>query len=770
MKKGLFMDKYKKQLAFLLLASVLCAAALLFCLQVLGVQKWKDLEETRLTGISESLRIVDANGNLLLNTGVEKRTKISLAVLPDYVKYAFISAEDVRFYSHGGLDLKRIFGSLWADIRSGSYKEGASTISMQLIKNSMLTNDKTMARKLQEALLACQLESRYSKDEILEMYLNFIYFGKGAYGIQAAAQCYFSKDASALTLDEAALLAGVIKSPARFSPHIKPENAVGRRNVVLGIMKEEGYITQEEYEKASKKELVLRLNPAFNENYGYAVDAVMQEACRIMRIDMESLLSGGYTITTGISAELQNYCEQLYQNSDNFPAGSGGVPVQSAMVLLDNKTNNALAVLGGRSYDTRLGLNRALQMRRPPGSTAKPFVAYGAGLESGLFSPATIFVDQRKSFNGYTPSNFGDKYYGKITLRQALARSLNVPAVEALQRTGVDKAKAFAKGFGIPFDSKDDNLALALGGFTYGVTPMELANGYMALANGGQYAPAGLVLQVAKGGSTLYTKPERRLYACSAETAYLLTDMLQDASLSSVGSRFTGLPYRAAAKTGTVGYPNTDGYMDAWIATYTPEYTIVVWMGYDQTTREHFLQKGVTGSTYPASIAVALYEKLYAGSRPAATVAPKGIVKVRLDEKAMENAEIAVATSDTPSQYVYTELFNSAFAPSNTSPYWCVPDGVRYFSMGLSDVRQAVATVRVEQEFVSYVLFRRENGVEMPVARLTGKKGAYVSYVDTGALAGHRYEYYIVPQNRNTGSGEVLSGPTSQVIPLQLPG
>ena len=271
----------------------LCVIAILFtsAYYILGINTWADLTPEKITDIQESLRIYDKNGKLisLLNAG-ENRTKIEIETLPDYVKYAFISAEDARFYTHQGVDIKRIFGALLADLKAGYFKEGASTITQQLVKNSHLTSAKTLPRKLQEAVLAYQLEQIYEKDEILEMYLNYIYFGNRAYGIESAAQTYFNKSASRLSLAEAALLAGVIKSPSKYAPHIKPENAVSRRNLILGLMCEYGYISEEERDKARQEELVLHENPAYEISYGYYIDMLLEQSAQALDMEIEELL------------------------------------------------------------------------------------------------------------------------------------------------------------------------------------------------------------------------------------------------------------------------------------------------------------------------------------------------------------------------------------------------------------------------------------------------------------------------------------------------
>ena len=497
----------------------LCVIAILFtsAYYILGINTWADLTPEKITDIQESLRIYDKNGKLisLLNAG-ENRTKIEIETLPDYVKYAFISAEDARFYTHQGVDIKRIFGALLADLKAGYFKEGASTITQQLVKNSHLTSAKTLPRKLQEAVLAYQLEQIYEKDEILEMYLNYIYFGNRAYGIESAAQTYFNKSASQLSLAEAALLAGVIKSPSKYAPHIKPENAVSRRNLILGLMCEYGYISEEERDKARQEELVLHENPAYEISYGYYIDMLLEQSAQALDMEIEELLCSGYSIYSNLDSSLQGYLEEIYSDQSNFPQAMGDEQPQSAAVILNNKTGGIAAVMGGRSYDARFCLNRAYMMKRSPGSTIKPIMVYAPAFEKGLLSPASILIDERKSFDGYSPRNFNDKYYGSITVREALIKSLNVPAVEALSMVGIDKAKEYAQNLGIPFDEQDKNLALALGGFTYGVSPLDLAGAYQALGNNGIQLDTSCIIKICdENGENIYEPPKNAHQAIS---------------------------------------------------------------------------------------------------------------------------------------------------------------------------------------------------------------------------------------------------------------
>ncbi|HJA68797.1 MAG TPA: PBP1A family penicillin-binding protein [Firmicutes bacterium] len=752
----------------------LCVIAVLFtsAYYILGVNTWADLTPEKITDVQESLRIYDRNGKLisLLNAG-ENRTKIEIETLPDYVKYAFISAEDARFYSHEGVDIKRIFGALLADLKAGYFKEGASTITQQLIKNSHLTSEKTLPRKLQEAVLAYQLEQMYEKDEILEMYLNYIYFGNRAYGIESAAQTYFNKGAAELTLAEAALLAGVIKSPSQYAPHIKPENAVKRRNLVLGLMCEYGYITEEERDNAREEELVLHENPAYEISYGFYIDMLLEESAQALDMEIEELLCSGYSIYANLDSSLQGYLEEVYADDSNFPEAEGDIKPQSAAVVLDNKTGGIVAVMGGRSNDTRFCLNRAYMMKRSPGSTIKPIMVYAPAFEKGILSPASILIDERKSFDGYSPRNFNDKYYGSITVREALIKSLNVPAVETLEMVGIDEAKEYASNLGIPFDEQDKNLALALGGFTYGISPLDLAGAYQALGNNGIQLDTSCIIKICdENGEEIYEPPRNAHQAISRETAFMLSDILEDAAEYGSTAINLNLSFPVSVKTGTVGYTGADGYSDAWTAAYNSDYTIVVWLGYDKTTPEQYLKNGITGSTYPARIAGKLFNYLYSGKQAPEFTAPETVVSMDIDMLTLKNdGVITCATKDTPEIYRMTDYFNVKYAPTQASQYWTEPNPPEELSCYLNELRQPVISFNAEESYVKYKLYRIDKDSHTLIGWAMGESGEALNIIDTAAEPGE-HSYYILPEHNDAyRHGTALTGKISQIVTITVP-
>ena len=451
---------------------VVLSAALVFTLGVaavavfvLDVPHWQKLDPLKLTRLSQTSRLYDNEGSLVTKLrGAENRTLVSLSEVPVAVRAAFIAAEDLRFYEHNGFDLVRIFGALVADLKSQSFSQGASTITQQLVKLTHLTNEKTIARKAEELYLAIQLEQAFDKDEILEMYLNTVYFGNSAYGIQAAAEYYFAKDVSELTAAEGAALAATIKAPSAYSLTDGPEANRTRRNYILTTMEENGMLPASEAAAARAQELAAARNTPATNVYGWYVDAALEEAEALLGITADQLLTGGYYIETALNQPLQAIADALFADDGNFPDNaSDGTPVQGALAVADTKTGALLALVGGRDYTTARGFNRATQMRRQPGSAIKPLAVYAPAIQAG-YTAASIVLDEQEDFGGgYTPRNSGNLYYGNVTLRRALALSLNVATVRLMSEIGISRSTAFLEKTGIPLTDTDGNLSLALG-------------------------------------------------------------------------------------------------------------------------------------------------------------------------------------------------------------------------------------------------------------------------------------------------------------------
>ncbi len=750
----------------LLMVLAVLGFVLFMAAQLWDLDAWQDFDPANILGAQQSLILYDGEkGEILRLHDKEDRVSIPLSDVPDLVQKAFISAEDARFYEHPGVDVIRIVGAAWADIKAGGYVQGASTISQQLIKLSHLTADKTISRKLEEAVLACQMETRYSKDEILEMYLNYVYFGGGYYGIEAAALGYFGVHAKDLSVAQGAMLAGILKSPSNYAPHLDFEASLARRDTVLSLMAEYGYLDDQGLADAKGETMViLHDGTASEEGRNYYVDAALQDAMEILQIDSETLLSGGYRIYTAMDSAIQNQCEAIFQQDDLFPGDA-----QGAIVVQEAGTGLIRAMVGGRgAYDTAMAFNRATDIRRQPGSVIKPVIAYAPALEGYGYTAATMLLDEPTTFAEYSPRNFGNKYYGWVTLREAVTRSLNVPAVKVLSDIGVSAGKAFAQSCGIPFDPQDTSLTLALGGFTYGVSPLQIAGAYAAFASQGIYNTPTCIQRITdSAGKELYVyEPENRR-VMSEQNAYILTSMLQSAIQEGTGHRLKGLDIPLAGKTGTVG--EGEGNRDAWMACYSADYAAAVWIGYD-TSQDGALPQDATGGKYPALILEQLFQGLYQDRAPKEFSMPSGVNAYKLDKRTLEMFhEPVLATALTPSSAIQTEVFVEGTQPTAQSSYWVVPSPPGEFRVYLGGDGKPQIAFTGRESFAQYQLYRQK-GTESPQLIKTWDGKGAVTYGDDSALPGCTYTYYILPvhQEMNVG-GEQVKGPATKKVTVTTP-
>ena len=724
-------------LKILLLAVTAAAVLFLLCgaVKTLGMDRWVDFDVYRITGCDRTSIIYDGQSDVVTRLhGVQDRTWVSISELQPSTVYAFISAEDARFFEHEGVDVIRIAGAVVADIKAGSYVQGASTISQQLIKLSHLTSEKTISRKAEEAALAYEMERQYSKEDILEMYLNYVYFGGGYYGIEAAAEGYFGVHASDLTLDQSAMLAGILKSPSGYAPHINYAASINRRNNILRLMRDYGYITDDEKKQASARRPTI-LHDKNEEYSGYYTDAVTKSAAALMGITVDELIRGGYSIYSAMDSDIQHYCEEMFKNGELFPAEDS----EAAIVVLEPSTGMVVAMVGGRSYTGGISFNRATDIRRQPGSVIKPVIAYAPAFEYLNYTAADMILDEETTFADYTPSNYGNKYYGWVTVREAVTKSLNVPAVKTLSEVGVERAKDFAKRCGIEFDDKDDSLALALGGFTYGVSPLQIAGAYSCFASGGIYNTPTLIKKITdRNGLTVYEYRQDNRRVMSEANAYILTSMLKSVVTEGTGHRLNTLDIPIAGKTGTVGLAN--GNRDAWMAGYTPEYTAVVWQGYD-SDRLGLLPSSATGGTYPALMLYELFNHIYPDGRSGDFEKPESVKQYSIDAKTLKKQHKAVlANAMTPQSSRVTEYFTEETAPEDVSGYWAVPGSAQNL-LAVREEGGVMVSFDCPDDFGMYTLWRSEAGkAEKPLMTWNGREG-HIEYIDAAVkpVKGYRY-------------------------------
>lgn len=502
--------------------------------------------------------LLDREGQFFAYAGWGAVRRVSLDEVPLHLQQAVVAAEDKRFYQHRGVDLIAIGRAIWANLRAGSIVQGASTITQQLARTLFLTTEQTLSRKVQEMVLALFLEQRFSKEEILEMYLNRYEFGEGAVGVDAASRTYFGRPPEQLHLGQSALLAGILQGPYLYSPFRNLDGALARQAYVLDRMVEDGYVTREEAAAAREAPLQLAQRPSGGERY--VTDWIRSELVR--RLGSNLVRYGGLVVQTTIDPQVQAAMEGILGEH------------QGAIVALDPQTGGVLGLVGGRSY-RESQWNRATLAVRQPGSALKPII-YAAALEQG-WQPNWLVDDRPHRFGEYAPENYKDEYWGPVTLRQALVDSLNNGSVWLLSQIGVEAGIEMARRLGLSrIGDADRHLGLVLGALAEGVTPLELAAAYAVFANGGyRVEPHGIIrVQDAQGRVWIEEEPDPRL-VLSPQIAYLITDMLRGVVETGTGTAaWPGRP--AAGKTGT-----SDDLVNAWFVGYTPELVAAVYLGND---------------------------------------------------------------------------------------------------------------------------------------------------------------------------------------------
>ncbi|NOV04508.1 transglycosylase domain-containing protein [Paenibacillus planticolens] len=557
--------------------------------------------------LPEATLVLDKNGKAAAQLSASKIDPVPIAQMPKVLTDAVVAVEDRRFYSHTGIDFQSILRAVARDVVRGSYSEGASTITQQLARNLFLNADKTVGRKLREAAYAIKIDTTYSKDEILEMYLNSIYFGEGSWGVQGAAKTYFNKNVQDLTLPEAAVLAALPKAPSRYSPFQDEAHALERRNTVLLLMRDEGKITPQDYEKAKTAAIgvVKSEGNDLKGRYPAYVDAVINEAVHVYGFTEEQLLTGGLHITTELDPAVQNAVTEVYKEDSLFPESKPDQLIQSGAAIVDQRTGGVRALAGGRGESVFRGFSHATQLKRQPGSSFKPIVVYGPALEQG-YKPFSTLYDGPLNIEGYQPQDWDHQTRGQVTMQEAVVSSWNVPAVWLLHEIGIDRGLQFAKSLGITLPAQDRQLGIALGGLSEGVSPLQMAQGFSAFAAKGDFHEAHTITKIeTSNGHLLVQAAKKGVQVMKPETAYAMTSMLQVAVQQGTGKN-AAMNRPVAGKSGTTQLPQTKEFegissgsaKDAWFVGYTPELTAAIWVGYDRTDKTHYLT--TSGGAVPA--------------------------------------------------------------------------------------------------------------------------------------------------------------------------
>lgn len=604
-----------------------------------------------------SSELVDVNGTVFYKSGTEKREFVPYADIPDFVEDAILATEDVRFYSHHGMDFYRLGGAVLANFKSGFGSQGASTLTQQVIKNSFLSDEKTLKRKAQEAWLAFQLERKYEKEEIFEMYFNKILMSGNIYGIGTATQNFYGKSLNELELHEVALLAGLPQSPNGYNPFKNPERAEKRRNIVLGLMHQHKKITTVEMEAAKAIPVTSTLLPEDqrqqaqdNTKYAAFVDLVRDE---LEAEGMLDVLAEGVKIQTTLDPNAQESVEAAL--ASNIYAND---LMQAGLTVLDTKTGAIVAVGGGRNYSTGF-LNFATDEKRQPGSVIKPILDYGPAIEHLNWSTGQTIIDDPYNYKGsdkVAVRNVDRKYQGAITMREALFRSRNVPAVKTYEEVGRGKAIDFANTLDIPFTN--DFPSNAIGGSEDEFSTVQMAGAYAAFGNNGIYTkPHTITKVVYRDGKTERNLTPESVIAMKDSTAYMITDMLRDVMKSGgTGTRAAISGLDVAGKTGT-----TNDAKDSWFAGYTTNYTIAAWGGYQKRDP----MTNFEGERFvPQDLFKQVMSSLSSGKDTAQFKQPSSVIEATIE---YGSNPLVLASASTPQHLKRTELFVRGSIPETVA-------------------------------------------------------------------------------------------------------
>lgn len=557
------------------------------------------------SSLSKTTEIFDVNNKKAGELYAQKGTYVHLNQVSANIPKAVLSTEDRNFYHEYGFSFKGIARAIFLLVKNkllhrNYISGGGSTLTQQLVKNAYLSQEQTMTRKLKELFLSIQVENVYSKNEILTMYLNNAYFGNGVWGVQDAARKYFGENAVNLSVPDSAVLAGMLTSPSAFNPIDHPKAAKWRRNVVLQLMVENNKLTQAQANYYKKTPITLRDTYVRKDGYKYPYyfDAVIDEAISKYGMTESEIMNRGYRIYTNLNQAQQQAMQNNFNNNAMFPANAAdGTEVQAASIGVSPTTGGVTAVVGGRGKHVFRGYNRATQITRQPGSTMKPLAVYTPALEAGYKFDSEL-VDKKKSYgtNHYTPKNYNNVYQGKVPMYEALAQSMNAPAVWLLNQIGVNRGYQSVKDFNIPVTKKDKNLALALGGMSGGVSPQQMAGAYTAFANGGKIVKPFYIRKIVDSTGKVVvdnTAKQEGRQIMSSSVAKQMTSMMLGVFNNGTGADAKPYGYQVAGKTGSTEADNTgsaDATKDKWIIGYTPDLVVATWEGFDNTSQAHHLE------------------------------------------------------------------------------------------------------------------------------------------------------------------------------------
>ncbi len=735
------MNNVKKKVNFKKILLIISIFIILIFVSIGGIIAYLynkyDLDVDKLTKVNNGIRVYSSTGtdSTLYNTN---RSIVELNELPDYVKQAFIDTEDKRFYSHNGYDVKRMLKAGLVNLSTNSKSQGASTISQQLVKNALLTNDKTYSRKIQEVILSSKMEKQFSKDEILEMYLNTIYFGSNAYGIENASKTYFNKSAKDLTINEACCLAGLIKSPNKYSPRLHYEDSIERRNVVARLMLTANDITKDIYEDIISSPIIL--SEGQETNNSYETEAIY-EACRLLNLTERELINSDYELITFKNDDIQEKLKSI----NNSILSKKENPLDSVSIISDNN-GKILAYYSNSQYNTH-------KMRRQAASTLKPLAVYLPCIIHNKLSPASQILDEEIDFSGYSPKNVDDKYHGYVSVRESISHSYNIPAVKALDCVGLKNSKDLLISLGFDIDNSDMNLSLALGATKKGVTLMQLVNAYACLANLGEYREMCFVDKIIdKQGKIIYEHEDFVQKLFKDEDCYLINNMLQDTAKTGTAKRMASLNLPIASKTGTasVGNESTDLYNIA----YTSEHTLLTWVG---DIKNNYLPKGVYSAVEPTEINKKMLDYIYSEYTPIDFAQPETIINAPYDICELNENHRLTKPNHNIDRYIAYDLFKV-----DNQPIEIIENDDSNLSV---NINKTGSTVQFDsKKYKNYRLYKEIDNKKQLLSEISDRSGM-IEILDNDIFQYHEIKYYLMDDSNNK-SKEIKIRPKDYLINL----
>ena len=733
------MKKSLKKWFYIIFLSIV-AIIMIFILTICGIYIFSDKVKFDIDKIKNSSAYIEIydNKNRPIKDQDTANTFVKLNTLSKNTKDAFISIEDKNFYKHKGLNYKRMARAMLKNLTSFSFKEGASTISQQLIKNTHLTNEKTISRKINEIVLAKQLEKNMSKDQILEYYLNIIYFGDNCYGIENASRHYFSKPANQLNLQESATLAGLIKSPNTYSPTKNATKTLKRRNVVLGEMFRDKKISFDEYNNSLSQNIDINITNIGNTSLNTYTQATIDEAIDILKMPAKQIAIGKYKIYSNLDKNkqecLMNSLKSYETNSDY-----AGISINVEKNTID-------------AYYAKSNV-KLINAKRQPGSIIKPILVYTPALNENILSPTTQICDEKIEINGYSPKNVGGTYAGYVSVRDSVAKSLNIPSVKVLSYVGIQKAKRYAEKCGLQFDEKDQNLSIALGGLTYGISLKDLTNSYLPLVKNGNFTEVKFINYITdENGKIIYHQKLKTTAIFREDSAYLMTDMLKTCAKSGTGRKLGNLDFDIATKTGTVG-KNTN--TDAYNVSYTTKDLVGIWVGNaDNSKIDTF------GGAIPTDIVKMYLQEIYKTTKPKDFVIPSSVYTENIDMLALQNEHVVYKASNyIPTRYHKKEIFSKFNQPKEK-----IFDGICLTCPTLDgQVENNVAKLTFfAKDYLIYEIYSLNDNTAKLISTITNASGNITQNFEIF----NKTKYFVIAKLKNFADNSEIISEKSNIIEL----